>query len=102
MVTTVHAGDVTMVEDDRFQKLMMIGLTLAVGKQIPSKEIPSETGDPLKETKNMIEDENEKQVHMSTEGLLKKKEIPRYKEGKQVHTYADVVSTGKLSNEREK
>ena len=31
-----------------------------VGKHISSKEIPSEIGDPLKETKNMFEDENDK------------------------------------------
>ena len=86
MVTTVHAGDVTVVEDDRFQKLMMIGLTLAVGKQIPSKEIPSETGDPLKETKNMIEDENGKEVSTSTRGTLKKKEILRDENDKHVRT----------------
>ena len=37
VVTTVHAGDVTVVEDDRIQKLVLIGPTPAVGKQIPSK-----------------------------------------------------------------
>ena len=44
----------------------------------------------------------DKQVRTSTGGLLKKKEIPRDKKGKQVRSYADVVSTGKLSKEREK
>ena len=43
-----------------------------VGKQIPSKYILLGTGELLKETKNMIEDENEKQVRTSTGGLLKK------------------------------
>ena len=38
----------------------------SVGKQIPSKEIPLGTGGPLKETKNMLEDENDKQVCTST------------------------------------
>ena len=38
-------------------------------------------GDPLKETKNMLEDENGKQVRKITEGKLKKKEMPRDKGG---------------------
>ena len=33
-----------------------------VGKQIPSEQIPSGTGEPLKETKDMLEEENNKQV----------------------------------------
>ena len=39
---------------------------------------------------------------MSKGGLLKKREMLIYKKEKQVHTYADAVSIGKLSNEREK
>ena len=50
-----------------------------VGTQIPSKRIPSGTGEPLKETKKMIEDENEKQVLTNTGGPLKKKEMPKDK-----------------------
>ena len=42
------------------------------GKQIPSKYIASGTVEPLKETKKMPEDENDKQVCMSTGGTLKK------------------------------
>ena len=41
-------------------------------KYIPSKD-PLGTGEPLKETENMLEDENDKQVLTSTEGSLKKK-----------------------------
>ena len=72
------------------------------GKHIPSKYIPSETGEPLKETKKMLEDKNQKQVRRSTEGKLKNKYIPRYERGKHELTYDYVVSTWKLSNEREK
>ena len=32
------------------------------GKYIPSKNIPSGPGEPLKETKNMLKGENDKQV----------------------------------------
>ena len=39
---------------------------------------------------------------MSKGGLLKKREMLIYKKEKQVHTYDDVVSTGNISNEREK
>ena len=82
------------------------------------------TGDPLKETKDMIEDETNKQVHTrigsilrnkeilrdenykqvctSTGDPLKKKEMFRDEKVKQVRTYAGVVYTGKLSNERER
>ena len=57
-----------------------------VGKKILSKEIPLDTGDPLKETKYMLEDENDKQVHTSTGGSLKNKNMRRDKNGKQVCT----------------
>ena len=50
----------------------------------------------------MLEDKNDKQVRMSTGGALKKKEMPRDEKGEYVCTYSDVVSTRKLSNEREK
>ena len=73
-----------------------------VGKQIPSKYIPLGTVEPLKETKKMLEDKNQKQVRRSTEGKLKNKYIPRYERGKHELTYDYVVSTWKLSNEREK
>ena len=56
-----------------------------VGKQISPKEIPLGTGDPLKETKNVLEDENDKQVHTIIGGILKKKEIPR---DKMINRYA--------------
>ena len=45
----------------------------SVGEQIPLKDIPLGTGEPLKETKHMLEYENEKQVQKSTGGSLKKK-----------------------------
>ena len=49
----------------------------------------------------MLENENYKQVCTITEGPLKKKEIPRDEKEKCERTYADTISTGKLSNERE-
>ena len=70
------------------------------GKQIPSKYIPSVTREPLKETENMLEDENNKQARTITGGPLKKNEIDRGNKGKWVRTYCVVVSTGKLTNER--
>ena len=48
----------------------------------------------------MLRDENDKQVRTITGDPLKKKEMFRGGELKQVHTYADLVSTGKLSNKR--
>ena len=63
---------------------------------MPSKEIPSVDGEPLKETKKMPEDKNDKQVRTSTGGPLKKRDIPRHKKGKWVSTYSDLVSTGKF------
>ena len=50
----------------------------------------------------MLEDENDKQVRMSTGDPLKKNEMFRDEKGKWVRTYADVASTGKLSNDRER
>ena len=50
----------------------------------------------------MFEDENEKQVRTSTGWLLKNKEMPKDENVKRVRNYANVVSTKKLSNEREK
>ena len=50
----------------------------------------------------MTEDENDKHVYMSTGGPLKKKEMPKDERGKRVRTYADVISTWKLSNDRYK
>ena len=50
----------------------------------------------------MLEDENDKQVRTRTGGPLKKKYMPRDNKGKRVHTYADVISTGKFSNNRDK
>ena len=55
-----------------------------VGKQIPPKEITSGTGEPLKETKDMLEDENNKQARTSTGGPLKNKEMLRDGNDKQV------------------
>ena len=37
-----------------------------VGKQNPSKDITLGTGEPLKETKDILEDENNEQVRTST------------------------------------
>ena len=67
-------------------------------KHIPLKDISLVTREPLKETKNILEDENDKQILMSTGGPTKKNYIPRDKKGNQLCTYADVVYTGKLSN----
>ena len=50
----------------------------------------------------MIENENDKQVHMSTEMSLKNKKVHRDKNKKWVRNYNYVVSTCKLSNDREK
>ena len=38
---------------------------------------------------------------MITGGTLEKNDIPRDEKVKRVRTYPDIVSTGKLSNERE-
>ena len=48
-----------------------------VGTQIPLKDIPSGTGEPLKETKKILEDESYKQVYTSTMGSLEKKDMTR-------------------------
>ena len=70
----------------------------SVGKQIPPKDITSKTGDPLKESKDILKDKNNKQVCTSIGGLLNNKEMFRDKKGKQVRTHTEVVYTGKLSN----
>ena len=57
-----------------------------VVKNIPLKEIPSGTGDPTKETQNMLEDKNDKQVRTSTVGKFKDKYILRDENYKQVFT----------------
>ena len=56
------------------------------------------TGESLKETKNMIEGENDKQVSTSMGEPLKKKYMFRDKNGNRVRTCGSVVSTGKLGN----
>ena len=48
----------------------------------------------------MIKDENDKQVRTIMGDSLKNKELFREKKGKRVRIYSDIVSTGKLSNER--
>ena len=97
---------------------------LIVGKKITLKAVPSGTGEPLKEIKDMLEDKNNKQVRKITGGplkkkemlrdennkqvrtsmgeLLKNKEMFRDEKGKRVRTYAGIVSTGKIGNERER
>ena len=50
----------------------------------------------------MFTDENDKHVRTITGEPLKKKEIFRDEKVKQVRTYADVISTGKFSNGRER
>ena len=57
-----------------------------VRKKIPSKEISLRTGEPLKETKNMLEKENDKQVRMSIGGQLENKDMVRDENSKQVRT----------------
>ena len=51
--------------------------------------------------KEMLIDENNKQVRTSTGDSLKKKEMFKDEREKQVRTYSDVVSTGKRRNETE-
>ena len=65
-----------------------------------NKYVRTSTRGPLKK-KGMLRDKNDKQVCTSTGEPLKKKEIFRDENLKQVRTYADVVSIGKISNERE-
>ena len=55
--------------------------------------IPLGIVETLKETKNVLEDENDKKVRTSTGDLLKDKEIPKDEKVKRVSTYSDVVST---------
>ena len=50
---------------------------VCVGKHIPSKEIPLGTGKPLKETENILEDVNDKQLGTHKGRPLKNKEMPR-------------------------
>ena len=50
----------------------------------------------------MLEDKNDKQVPTNTGGPFKQKEMTRVKNGKFVRTYDDILSTGRLSNKREK
>ena len=69
-----------------------------VGKHITSKDIPLGTIEPLKETKKILEDENEKQVRTIIGGPLKNKEMPKDEGEKWVRTYIDVVYIWKLSN----
>ena len=49
----------------------------------------------------MIRDDNDAQVRMGTWEPVKKKEMFRDKKLKRVRTYAEVLSTGNLSNKRE-
>ena len=50
----------------------------------------------------MIDEKNDKQVRKSTGEQLKNKNMSKDEKGKWVRTYADVVSTSNISNEREK
>ena len=50
---------------------------MGVGKQISLKHITSDTVEPLKENKNMLEDENDKSVRTITGGTFKKKDMLR-------------------------
>ena len=54
------------------------------------------TEEPRKETKKMSEDENDNQVRTISGGPLKKKEMPRYEQGKWVRTYAEFFLQGGL------
>ena len=60
-----------------------------VSKHIPSKKIPSGTEEPLKETKMMHKDKNDKQVRTITGGAVKKNICPETKSKKWVCTYTD-------------
>ena len=52
----------------------------SVGEQIPLKDIPSGTGEPLKETENMLEDKMIKSYAQAQEVNLKRKHF--FKDGK--------------------
>ena len=65
------------------------------------KQVRTSKGGPLK-NKQILRDENDKNEHTSTVEQLEKKEMFRDKKGKWVRTYYDVVSTGKISNERKR
>ena len=65
------------------------------------KQVYTSIGGPFKK-KEVIRSENYKYVRTSTEEALKKKEMFRDKKVKWICTYADRVSTGKLSKERER
>ena len=65
------------------------------------KQGRTSTGGPLKK-KEMIRDVNDKQVYMSMGESLKKKEMFRDKREKRVRTYADLVSTGNISNKKDR
>ena len=92
-------------------------------QNILSKDNTLGTGEPLKETKNMLEGENDKEIHtrigrpVKKEDMLKdkndkqvrthrhkrdigRKKMFKDKKGNRVRTYADILSTEKLSNER--
>ena len=66
-----------------------------VGKHITSKEITLGTGESLKETENIFEDDNYKQVQMRIGGTSKKKNMLRDQDDKQVHTRTGYLLTNK-------
>ena len=63
------------------------------------KQVRRSSGEAFK-NKDILRDENIKQVRKSMGYPLNKKEMLRYEKVKQVHTYFYIVSTGKLNNER--
>ena len=59
------------------------------------------TGGQFKK-KEMLRDNNSKQVHTRIGEPLKTKEMLKRKTEQTVHNFSDVVSTGKLSTKRER
>ena len=65
------------------------------------KQVLTSTGGTLKNTE-MLRDENDKHIRTSTGEPLKNEEMFRDEKLKHVHTYDVLVSIEKLSNERER
>ena len=66
-----------------------------------NKQVLMSKGEPLKK-EEILRDENDKQVCTITVDPLNQKEMSRDEKVKQVRTYASILSTGRLSNERER
>ena len=65
------------------------------------KQVHTSTGGKLKK-RDMVIDENDKQVRTSTGQPLKRKQMFKKKRVEMARTYADILSTGNISDERER